>query len=220
MPVPVPVLYWLSLVLGCLASIPMAYFGMNYIKPGPLNTAFKDFYNHIIGPYMGWKGDILRSVVGPSMLIAGLGIEVALWGTCLNLFTGELGAWANGLLLCALHGMCVILGSAAAIELSIGNIASFVPAIVLFSLFVTSYVCRMLITPISAPQRLFYWGFVILTIILMLVSLILRLVSGIPLADAKKLVSDPDGWAKKLGDALEGKEAGSTDAAGEPLTKA
>jgi hypothetical protein len=216
---PAAVLYWVSLVLGCLAAFPSAYFGFCYLTPrgGPLHQFFKGYYADVVGPFVGWKGDVLRSTIGPAQIVAGVGIIIALWGTCLKIITGEFGAWVNALLLCALHGMIVVDGVGAVIEGAIGNIGALVPATILMTMFSISYACRLAITPLAGPQRLFYFAFVLLTGILMLASLITRFLYGLPVADAKKLLEGPDGYIQKSDDAFAGKEVSADDGANKSL---
>jgi len=213
-----PVLYWASLVLGCLASLPTTYFGLNYVAPiSPMHPFFKAYYADVIGPLVGWRGNVLHSIVGPAMVSAGVGIILAMWGTCLGLFTGELGAWANTLLLCALHGMCVIDGVAATMEFAIKNMGAVFPSTILMTLFGISYACRLAITRLEGIHHTFYVAFVALTGILMLTTLLTRFIFGIPLEDVKARLEGPDGYKQKMDDAFAGKEAGANEASKESL---
>ena len=100
-----------SLLIGTLlGTLFFAIAGLGKLLPGhPMHSVLSSTFDKAIGPFFGLPATFLRLVTGFAELSAGLCFIVVPWGLYFGTFGPNLKAPVEALLLCAIHGMLVIM---------------------------------------------------------------------------------------------------------------
>jgi len=144
-----------SLVIGSLyAAFMLAFPGLVKVLPcHPMYPILKFAFDVAYGPFYGMSGDLLRLADGASIMAAGLGLLVALWGEQLGLLgqegPGSLLGLAQSLVVCAYFGLAWIFFHAAAFHITVGDKSGVAPPAVLGVVAVALLVCRLVVSPVN-----------------------------------------------------------------------